>query len=449
MEIFRTIWQCLTTPNELVFKYISIPLAFLETYITMVFFMTILDIKSTTNKKIIYVIIMSLTAIISKTIFTNVFATFFNMLLWPVFVILIFKTSILIGILSEILTFCLTACIDTISSIIFMSFQIDYSSIIKIPIYRLLIMLSTYLIIFLLSLFLKHKKFNIRIFDNLSKKTKLLLIGNTILVILIIASQIYLITLYNENVPFNITIISMIGLMSYFILSIYTIINVSKLEKTSRDLEEAQLYNKTLNILHDSLRAFKHDFHNIVHAIGGYANREDSEGLKKYYSQLLEDCTRVNNLTALSPDAINNPAIYNILATKYYKADELGIKINLEVFLDLNEIDQNMKIYEFTRILGILMDNAIEASKECDEKIINLIIRKEDSRHRLLLIIENTYCNKNINTEQIYEKGYSTKEGNSGLGLWEVRQILKRNNNLNLFTSKTPELFKQQFEIYY
>ena len=31
-----------------------------------------------------------------------------------------------------------------------------------------------------------------------------------------------------------------------------------------------------------------------------------------------------------------------------------------------------MKIYEFARILGILLDNAIEASSECEEKIINL-----------------------------------------------------------------------------
>ena len=38
---------------------------------------------------------------------------------------------------------------------------------------------------------------------------------------------------------------------------------------------------------------------------------------------------------------------------------------------------------------------------------------------------------------------------NSGLGLWEVRQILKRNNNLNLFTTKDAEYFRQQFEIYY
>ena len=66
-----------------------------------------------------------------------------------------------------------------------------------------------------------------------------------------------------------------------------------------------------------------------------------------------------------------------------------------------------------------------------------------------LLIIENTYTNKDVNTDKIFGKGYSTKKGNTGLGLWEVRQILNRNNNLNLFTTKNDEFFTQQFEIFY
>ena len=40
------------------------------------------------------------------------------------------------------------------------------------------------------------------------------------------------------------------------------------------------------------------------------------------------------------------------------------------------------------------------------------------------------------------------KKENSGLGLWEVRQILKRNKNLNLYTTKNDKYFKQQLEMY-
>ncbi len=156
----------------------------------------------------------------------------------------------------------------------------------------------------------------------------------------------------------------------------------------------------------------------------GYVATNDMNGLKTYYSQLLDDCQKVNNLYTLSPEVINNPAIYSLLASKYHKADELGIKIHLDVFLNLNEL--NMKIYEFTRVLGILMDNAIEATNECDEKIINVEIRKEANRNRQILVVENTYMEKDIDIDIIFEKGYSSKPNNTGLGLWEVREIMKK-----------------------
>ena len=223
-------------------------------------------------------------------------------------------------------------------------------------------------------------------------------------------------------------------------------VKTMKLEKTQADLEQEKLYNKTLQILHDNIRAFKHDFSNIIAGSGGYIETNDIDGLKKYYKQLLKDCNQVNNLSSLSPDAINNPAVYTVLANKYYKADELGIKITLESFIDFNHL--YMEIYEFTRILGILMDNAIEAASECDEKIINVTIRNDLKQNRQLLIIENTYKNKDINLDKIYEKGFSTKPKNTGLGLWEVNKIIKRHKNLARFTTKTDQFFKQQIEIY-
>ena len=248
--------------------------------------------------------------------------------------------------------------------------------------------------------------------------------------------------------PLFITIINIISLVAYFSVSIYSIVNSSKLETTKQDLESANLTIHSLTILHDQVRSFKHDFDNIVNSIGGYVINEDIDGLKKYYNQLLEECHKTNNLYALSPKVINHPAIYHMLATKYYEADQLDIQINLNVFLDLNEIEARMKIYDFTRILGILLDNAIDAAKECEEKTINVTFRKEMSNNMIALIIQNTYNNKDVDTEKIYQKGISSKENHSGLGLWKIRQILMRNNNLNLFTTKDNTYFTQQFEIF-
>ena len=171
------------------------------------------------------------------------------------------------------------------------------------------------------------------------------------------------------------------------------------------------------------------------------------KGLESYYSQLEEDCSKVNNLYILNPDIINNPGIYNLLTTKYDEADEKGIKVNLTFLLDLNEL--HMKIYEFARILGILLDNAIEAASECDEKILNIDFRNDAKNNRNIILIENTYKDKNVDINEIFNKGVSGKENHTGLGLWEIRKILKKNNNANLHTTKNDKYFSQQLEIYY
>lgn len=448
MEIFQTIWTSLTTENEVITNLLGFPICFLDAFVVMLFFTTLLNIKATKKQKILYVVVLSSLAYICRTLIPNPYGTFINAFLMPTCVILIFHTSILKGILAEVVPTAVSTILEiVVFKLYYVIFNVTVNEALDIPIYRILGVLTIYLIIHLLTILAKHINFNISLLDNLPKRTKTLLILNSIAAIILIFTQIYLINFYNEKTPLVITIASLISLVTYFLISLYSMLNTTKLQQVNTSLEEAQLYNKTLQILHDNIRAFKHDFWNIVQGIGGYIGKNDMEGLKKYYAKLVEDCQQVNNLTALSPSVVNNPAVYNVLAHKYHKADELGIKINLDVFMDLNEL--NINSYELTRILGILMNNAIEASKECEDKTINVTFRKDNKRPMQLIIIENTYKDKNIDTEKIYEKGYSTKEGNTGLGLWEIRQIMKKHNNLNLYTTKNSEYFSQQFEIFF
>ena len=410
-----------------------------------------LNIPTTKKSKITYIISISIIAFLVRTFTPDPYGIFLNLLIGIIIIKFILHTTFLKAFIAEFISVAIISILELlIQKFCIDILKISYESIMFIPIFRFLISLIIYFIIYILYRIIRYCKFHI-VLDNMSKKNKILFIANAILGIITIATQFYLMAFYNDTMTIGITIISILSLLSYFIISIYSLLSTAKLETTSQDLEEAQLYNKTLTLLHDSMRGFKHDFHNIVQGIGGYIETENMEGLKNYYSQLLKDCNRVNNLTALNPTLINNPAIYNIMASKYHKADSIDVQIILGIFIDLNEIEKHMKIYEFTRILGILMDNAIEAASECEEKIIQVNFRKEENRNRILMVIENTYSNKDIDTERIFEKDFSTKskKTNSGLGLWEVREILKKNNNLNLFTTKNEEFFIQQFEIYY
>lgn len=460
MEILRIInfvtnaWTALTTENsglmDILFNNFGFPFIFIELTVTMLLFTSILNIKTTKKQKIMYVLTAFVLSAFSNSLIPKPYGAYINMALDMCLIMIIFDVSFFKAIVAEILPSIVTALLETLLLRIYLIvFNIPYETAYSIPIYRITFVCILYLLIFILYKLSYILHFNINLLDNMNLKNKSTLIINSILGLITIGTQLYLIVFFNDNLPLSIVLLSTISLVAYFIISIFSLIKTTKLELTTRDLEETKLYNQSLIILHDSVRGFKHDFHNILQAIGGYIDKKDLDGLEKYYSQLVTDCQRVNNLTSLSPETINNPAIYGILASKYLRADELGIQINLEVFLNLNKI--NMKIYEFTRILGILMDNAIEASSECDEKIIKLEIRKDFNVNRQILIVENTYNNKDVDTDKIFEKGYTSKtdtKSQHGLGLFEVRQILKKNNNLNLFTSKDEKFFKQQLEIY-
>lgn len=452
MNILQKILTALTMPNGTLVNILGIPLTFFDAFVCMQFFTTVLNIKTTKTRKLIYVLTYGTLGCLVNFVVPASYTVFVNMVLWPAMVFFILKATVLKSILSEVVTLALSSILEfTCSNVALDVFNITASQIMVVPLYRIIVAFSIYLTIYFITLIIKYLKINIGVIDNMSTRTKTLLIANLVLMALVLGSQFYLVRYFSNTMPSLITFIDILGLIAYFAISIYCIVGSSKLEMTTRDLEGTKLNLHSLQVLHDTVRTFKHDFDNIVNGIGGYIRNDDMEGLTKFYEELLEDCNKTNNLYSLNPKVINHPAIYNILATKYYDADAQNIQINLDIFLDLNEIEQHMKIYEFTRILGILLDNAIEAAKECDNKLINVSFRKEDSRHRILVIIENTYNNKDVDTEKIFEKGVSSKssETNSGLGLWKVRQILKRNNNLNLFTSKTSDMFKQQFEIYY
>ena len=84
-------------------------------------------------------------------------------------------------------------------------------------------------------------------------------------------------------------------------------------------------------------------------------------------------------------------------------------------------------------------------TNETAEKIINIELRKEKNKN--LIVIENTFLEKEINVNKIFEKGYTSKKNNSGLGLWKIRKIIEKDNSLNLITTIENKMFKQVVEL--
>ncbi len=455
--MMESVWKLLTTPNEgligIIFNNWGIPFIFIEIAVSALLFTQVFNIKYEKKQLVIYVLILAFISGLSNTILPKPYSAYINMIAELFLIIFIFKTSIFKSILAEFVSIISIVIFETIfCKLCTVLLNVEYEQLYLIPLTRLFITMLIYISIYILYTFFKHYNITINVIDNISKKNKYILILNFIFAIVTIAIQFYIIGYYLYSLPIFITLLSMISLIIYFFISIYSLVKTTKLEVTSKSLEEAQLYNKTLNILHDNLRTFRHDFCNIMQSFGGYIANNDMEGLEKYYDDIKEECNSLNTLTTLSPSLINDAGLYSLITSKYYTAEQAGIKFNINISANFRDIP--ISAYTLTRILGILLDNAIEAAKNSEEKEISFMVygpSENANVKKSIISIENSYSNKDVDVDRIREKGFTSKteeEGSHGLGLWEVNKILKKSKNLNLHTTKNDKYFIQQLEIY-
>lgn len=440
--------QLFTTENKALIFIIKVLVSAIEGFFFYKNAEIIFNISSSKKQKIWFLLVVVITGIFTDFIpnkyvlLQDILNVLFILLALKYFLKQSIIKSVIILVISYFEAF-LSGCLY---QVIINIFNLNSNHLISIPIYYLItnvfLALIWALMIFLSYVALKHKKFYINVITTSLKHS---IIINALFGIITLALVSYLLVRYANVIPLKLNIIIIVALLIYFSLSMYSIIRTHILEKTKSDLENEKLYNKTLNLLHDNIRCFKHDFNNIVQAIGGYISVNDMNGLRVYYRSLLDDCKLTNNLNVLDPEIINNPSIYSLLTNKYYVATQKNIKMTFSIFTDLSKI--NFNIYEFSRMLGILLDNAIEAAEESEEKLIEIEFRSTPIKQ--LFIIKNTCKDLNISTTKIFEKGYSTKEKNSGIGLWKVHTILSKNTDADLFTSISDNMFSQQLEVFY
>ena len=299
----------------------------------------------------------------------------------------------------------------------------------------------------ILFLIVKYKKIEMNINDclieNVRRRINLM---SLISIIFILTAKIRI----NSNIqtePIYLYLLFNLMQIAYLVVFMRNILNTLKNTNDQIIIENLEGSNKRLQENYDSVRSFKHDFNNIMQGIGGYIIAKDIDGLNKMYKSIINECQEINENQSINSDVITNPAILNLINNKIKLAEQKNVKISVKVYINLETL--KVSTYDLCRILGILIDNAIEATIGCDEKLVTIKFLKDKYNNRNLIIIENPYKNYLIDVKKIYEKGFSSKKDkiSHGLGLWKVNQILKKNKNIQIYTSR-DKLFKQQLEIY-
>ena len=237
--------------------------------------------------------------------------------------------------------------------------------------------------------------------------------------------------------------VSLIVLMLISIILInFNIVNKYKLNKDLAYIENLEKDNSVLTKENDKIRIFKHDFNNIIQAMNGYIQTEDIPALKTYVKKMIKDVNDTDEENLGNKYFLNNKAMANLLSRKYKKAKSENVNIKFEIMFELSLL--NKYEYEFIRILGIFLDNAIEAVREEEDKDIEVLFLRDGEFKTI--IIENS-CTKNVDINKIYTKDFSTKKGNTGLGLWEVKNIVEKNSNFSLSTTCENNRFKHKLVI--
>lgn len=450
MQFVNNIWIALSSENEVLVNLLMIPAGIAEPYLFMNLFLNIFNVTSSKREKVLYVMSFFIISTFTLNVIPSPYNVFINYVSMFLLIHYIFKLGLLKSFVSLIIPSFIFGLLNTLLQNPYLTlFNIDPSAFISTPIYRIPYLAILYLSMYLINIFLKRFKqinFNLDLIDTLDTRTLILLIINLCIGFLTLFIQLITTTFYIDIVPIIITVLNFILLVSFLVLSIYSFTRMIKLASTRRDLECAEDYNKSLEILYDKVKGFKHDFDNIVSSLDGYIENNDMAGLKKYFNEFKKDCKITNNLSIINPRIINNPGIYSLLNNKYFKATNLGVTFEIEFFLNLDTLEINM--YQLSRILGILIDNAIEEAEKCDEKIVKVSFIRENRNNRSVITVKNTYSNKDVDLEKIFEKGVSGKSNHSGIGLWEVKRYVKKSKNLDLYPSKTDEYFKQELSIY-
>lgn len=294
----------------------------------------------------------------------------------------------------------------------------------------------TLLITFLTSLFCKLKfvrKFSDLII-NLSKNNyvNVLVISLIILFIVILSTKLSLEYDY-EKFLFNLLLLSV---FLFFIVFAFVKNYLAQKEKQEKEtlLEFISKYEKII----DENRINKHEMLNNLIILRSFKDKNTEE-----YNKVLDDLivTYDNNSDACIKNI--SKLTTGLKGILYYKINDMrnkNINLNVNISKRVSSPLEKLPLDEYvilSRIIGIVMDNALEASIKSKEKFVMIEVFEQNDN--VIIIIENSYNNK-VNVNDLKKKNFSTKGKSRGLGLYIANMLLKKSKHIEM-TQHAEELF--------
>ncbi len=206
------------------------------------------------------------------------------------------------------------------------------------------------------------------------------------------------------------------------------------------ELQNTKTHIGTLIRSLEEFSGLKHDFYNILHTYSGYLQLEDLPGLVRYHEQLLNTTVTAGEHLEINKKMAENPAIIALLLEKQKYARQMNVSLRFEITCQMDAID--IDTINFCRMLACLLDNAVEAAAESEERLVSVSFDQKPNGSILIVIINSTA--EEVVIDEVWKTGASTKKGHGGLGLSQVRGVLSQYGNCIL----QVESFSQRFTVY-
>lgn len=215
-----------------------------------------------------------------------------------------------------------------------------------------------------------------------------------------------------------------------------------KLELQAREQENLTHYMAQLENHYQDIRRFKHDYLNILSTITGYIQENDMDKLRNYFDSSIVTSSSIlvnqdDTLARLS--LIKVTEIKGLLYTKMVQAMNRQLDVSFELTQEITELSTDL--LTLSRVLGIFLDNAIEAASETEQKRFHIAIVCKV--HSVIFHIENSTNPLLFPLEELFKPSISSKEAHSGLGLPTANMLIANAPELTSNTICENGLFKQ------
>lgn len=193
----------------------------------------------------------------------------------------------------------------------------------------------------------------------------------------------------------------------------------TELSQLVTELSSTEQYN-------DVLRAANHHHMNQMYVLSGLLELKQYDKVEKFIDYLKRD---YHESIGYISSAIKIPAIVGFLLGKQQELRRKNITMHIDSDSVVEEIDDDAFIHDLTLILGVFIDNAMEASQP--QQQIELYIQTNIADNKTICIVED--YGEGMDDEQqrhIFKRGYSTKGDNRGYGLDAVQTIVNDRNGV-------------------